>query len=152
MKLSVIEAAEYLSSTDGTPPFCIRNLLYKAMESGDLKHTNDFFEMPSGGSKTRYKVEQDEVLLWWNSREDPPEVSIKEEIEVYLDEFIQDLSPLYPNRIKTLLRQKNTSLVQKIDDLLKDVSGTKAHQWTMIKFYYGITVFNPDIPLLCEEV
>ena len=77
------------------------------------------------------------------------QLELKKEIEGYLPEFLTAASPGNEERVAKLLRAHDFILITGLNARFSGVQEID-FKWNMVKFYYGITVFDPDLPYLCD--
>ncbi len=77
------------------------------------------------------------------------QLELKKEVEEYLPHFLSVVSPGNECRVQSLLKAHDFCMITGLNARFSGVREIDS-QWTMIKFYYGITVFNDDMPYLCN--
>lgn len=94
----------------------------------------------------KLKVRYDSVKR--TSSEDPRNV-LKSEIEEYLPAFLTHVHTGSESIVQTLLKAKDPKIRDFIDNRVEKGS-REGFQWMNIKFYFGYTVYNKDLELLCD--
>ena len=77
------------------------------------------------------------------------QLELKEEIEGYLSEFLTSVSPGKEERVHLALKNHDFIMITGLNARFSGVQEID-FKWSMVKFYYGITVFDDDLPYLCD--